>query len=53
MKSVEVGILDPLSKSGRVFQYIVVIGNRLTNLLQIVPLGCIRSEDAAQAFLEH
>lgn len=51
LEPVIIDILEPLPKSRCGFQFFIVIADRLTELVQVVPLRRIWSVDVAQAIL--
>lgn len=52
LASVAIDILGALPKSWCGFQFIIVVADRLSNLVQVVPLKCICSVNVAQEFLK-
>lgn len=53
LESVPINILEPLPESWLGFKYTVVIADRCTSLVQVIPLRRIRSADAARVILNH
>lgn len=53
LKSVAINIIEPLPKCRRGFQFIIMIADRCTELVQVALLRRIRSVNVAQACLEH